>query len=256
MKIFMLGAGSMGEALIEGLAKAKNVSREKIFVLSGHAESTQRIAQKYQINAVEQIGDFAEADLVINATPVSVSRTILPELGKIMSANATLISVAYGIDIAELKSLTGRTERIVYMIPNIPVSVNKGVLAVTTTPDVAEDAPVFTILHELGEVIEAKGKLMDVVSAGAGSAPAYAAMFVEALADGMVLHGLGRKDAYKVAEQMLLGTAELLLEEGQLPAALKDQVASPGGSTIRGVNALEQAGFRAAVISAITKTIA
>ncbi|WP_054746172.1 pyrroline-5-carboxylate reductase family protein [Amylolactobacillus amylophilus] len=143
------------------------------------------------------------------------------------------------------------------MIPNIPVSVNQGVLAVDSTVDQAsEDTPVMELLRGLGQIVRVEADLLDVVSAGGGSAPAFAAIFVEALADSMVLHGLGRKVAYQVAEQMLRGTASLLLDRQILPAQLKDLVASPGGSTIRGVNALEQHGFRAAVMEAITKTIA
>lgn len=257
MNIYVLGAGSMGAALIAGLCNLENVSRENIYVLSGHAESTAKIAHKYQINPVGQLAEFSGADLVINATPVDVTRTILPKLASIITAETVVVSVAYGVDVPELKQLLGRVTGLIYMIPNIPVSVNQGVLAVDSTVDQAsEDTPVMELLRGLGQIVRVQGDLLDVVSAGGGSAPAFAAIFVEALADSMVLHGLGRKVAYQVAEQMLRGTASLLLDRQILPAQLKDLVASPGGSTIRGVNALEQHGFRAAVMEAITKTIA
>ena len=256
MKILLIGAGEMGTALLRGLVQADGIKRSDLGVLSGHVASTKKVAENFGITAVSKLEEAKNYDAVICAVPAKFAPKTLNHLGKSIKENAVLVSVAYGIELPELADLTGRKDNLLYLIPNLPVQVNQGVLAINHFAEFDyNNSEVAKVLEKLGQVVEVPAGLMDVVSAGAGSAPAYVAMMIEGLADGMVLHGLNRELAYQVAEKMVQGTATTLLETKQLPAELKDGVASPGGSTIRGVASLEEDGLRSAMIKAITKTI-
>lgn len=256
MKITIIGGGMMGQALIQGLINLPQIQSDNIFLLSGHQETTQKVANKFGINEIKSIDDLPEVDLLINATPVNVSKSILHRISKNVPSETVLISVAYGLDLTQLQQIVGQKENLIYMIPNLPVAVNSGVLAVDY-PDKFnfETSAVKEILEGLGIIVTVKNELIDVLSAGAGSAPAFVAMMIEALADGMVLHGVGREMAYEIVEKMVFGTAKMMLDQGILPAELKDQVASPGGSTIRGIATLEEYQMRNALIKVISSTI-
>ena len=138
-------------------------------------------------------------------------------------------------------------------MPNIPVSAGCGVTLLCASEKVTAEEKAFvkSLLAASGAVEELDEHLLDAATGVTGCGPAYAAMFIEALADGAVACGLPRKQALAYAAQMLMGTAQLLLESGEHPGSLKDRVSSPGGSTIQGVRKLEQRGFRAAVTDAV-----
>ena len=138
-------------------------------------------------------------------------------------------------------------------MPNLPVALGKGVVLISPDDTVTEDE-----LTALEEALKPAGLLMrmpedklDAGSAVSGCGPAFVAMFIEALGDAAVKHGVARADAYRMASQMIVGTGKLQLASGQHPGAMKDAVCSPGGTTIAGVAELERKGFRGAVIDAI-----
>jgi pyrroline-5-carboxylate reductase len=163
-----------------------------------------------------------------------------------------VISILAGVSIAQLE--TAFPDRaVVRAMPNTPATVGAGMTAIATGSHVStQDLELATQLFQaVGQVVTVPEALMDAVTGLSGSGPAYIAIAIEALADGGVAAGLPREIANKLALQTVLGTAQLLNESHLHPAQLKDRVTSPGGTTIAGVTKLEQAGFRAALITAV-----
>ena len=142
-------------------------------------------------------------------------------------------------------------------MPNLPLMVQEGCIAYAFNENIEEEEKKFfkELFEKIGVAIETKEELFDAVIGASGSSPAFMFMFIEALADAAVYEGLPRSDAYKLVGQTLVGCGKLFLESGKHPGELKDNVCSPGGTTIVGVRYLEEAGFRGAVIKAVTETI-
>ena len=164
-----------------------------------------------------------------------------------------LLSIVAGMPIEKIAALSG-AERIIRIMPNTPASVGEGMILYDYNDAVTADqlADFSNALSEAGRLDHLPEKSIDAASALSGCGPAFVDLFIEALADGGVACGLPRAKAMAYAEQTLLGTAKLLLETGKHPGVLKDAVCSPGGTTIAGVHALENGGFRAATINAVT----
>ena len=138
-------------------------------------------------------------------------------------------------------------------MPNTPSIVGRGATALALSPDLPPQdvARATALFKSVGSVTVVEERLMDAVTGLSGSGPAYVFLIIEALADGGVKAGLPRPVAATLAAQTVLGAATMVLETGLHPAELKDRVASPGGTTIAGLHALEQGGLRAALISAV-----
>jgi pyrroline-5-carboxylate reductase len=182
---------------------------------------------------------------------------VMAELAPILEKRAApcvLVSVAAGITAATVQALVGASYPVIRIMPNLPVSVGEGMILYAATPEVAEEdlAAFLSVMKEAGRLTKLPESLFDAGTAVSGCGPAYVCLFLEALADGGVRCGLPREEAVLLAEQMLYGTAKQLLSRRMHPAALKDAVCSPGGSTIAGVQALEENAFRHAVIAAVT----
>ena len=155
--------------------------------------------------------------------------------------------------------ISGGLQNILRLMPNLPATVNEGMIALCTKENVSSEIEqevefVKEILSCAGKVEQLSEKLMDVVTAVSGSGPAYGFMFIEALADAAVLLGMPRNQAYIYAAQTLKGAAQMVLETSEHPAKLKDAVCSPSGSTIEGVLSLENASFRADIINAVSRS--
>ena len=171
----------------------------------------------------------------------------------IAASDAVFVSMLAGISLDRLAEMLGGEKKIIRIMPNTPSAVGQGLMLVSANDRVtAEELAAFkALMAESGLLDDLPEHLIDAASAVSGCGPAYAYMFVEALADGAVKCGVPRAKAMRYAAQMLLGSASLLLETGEHSGALKDAVCSPGGSTIAGVAALEDRGFRGAAIAAV-----
>ena len=164
-----------------------------------------------------------------------------------------LVSMAAGIAMADIRRMAGGDYPVIRIMPNMPVSAGMGMILFDATENVSEGA-IEIFLRSMafaGCLDRLPEKLIDAGSALSGCGPAFVSLFVEALADGAVACGLPRQQALQYAAQTVAGTAKMLAESVQHPAALKDAVCSPGGSTIAGVAAMEQGGFRAATMEAV-----
>ena len=196
----------------------------------------------------------ADSDVILLATKPHDLQYALEASGLSSSSSKLLISVVAGIDLQTMDRLTNGTCRIVRTMPNTPSLVGKGAAAFSMGERCGEmeRGIVRSILDGVGIAVEVPERLMNAVTGLSGSGPAYVYLVIEALADGGVRVGLPRADAIRLAAQTVSGAAEMVLQTGEHPAVLRDMVASPGGTTIAGITALEEGKVRSAFISAVS----
>lgn len=251
MKIGIVGTGNMGGVLMDAFAldkshtiRAYNTGREKLLTVC------ERTAAEPVSCAKEAVKD---ADLILLAVKPGVMPSVLEEIKETVTSDQIVVSVAVGLSVASYGAVLGEDKKIVRAMPNTPAAVQEGVTAFAFGENVTEDEQerVLNLFSLAGGTVVLPERLMNAVSALTGSGPAYVYMFIEAMADGGCCAGLPRQQAYQLAAQAVLGAAKMVLETGKHPAQLKDEVCSPGGTTIRGVAALEKNGMRASVMEAI-----
>ena len=198
---------------------------------------------------------FEQADMIVIGVKPYQFEGVLAQAKTILKKRPSLVlvSMAAGLDLQTLQSYTSPEACWIRMMPNTPVAVGAGVVSYTVGPGVSFDQQMFfeQVFAQAGELIPLAENLIDAATALAGCGPAFVFRFAEALADAGVLAGLPRQLAQDMANQTLLGTAELLKQTREHPAVLKDQVTSPGGATILGTATLDKAGFSGIVISAV-----
>ena len=275
-----IGTGNMGGALAE--AAAKRLSSGSI-LLSNRTQEKAWALQEKLLDMLPEASDIrddedapdicvctndeaaARADYLFLGVKPNMLADLFEELRPVLSARReaaqrtgrdgrpVLVSMAAGTSIARIRELSGGDYPIIRIMPNTPASVGEGMILYAASPEVSsEQLGVFLdSLDAAGIFTELPEKLIDAGSAVSGCGPAFADLFIEALADGGVLCGLPRDKALVLAAQMTAGAAKLVLESGRHPGALKDAVCSPGGTTIEGVRALEKGAFRSAVMEAV-----
>ena len=247
-----IGAGNMGGAL--ALAAAKKTGGDRIAVACSTRERSDAAAQRLGCTAETPQRILSDSRFVfLGVKPQMVVGVVEGLKADILASEGIFVSMLAGVRIERLQKLLGAEKKIIRIMPNTPSAVGQGLMLVSANDRVtAEELAAFkALMAESGLLDDLPEQLIDAASAVSGCGPAYAYMFVEALADGAVKCGVPRAKAMRYAAQMLLGSASLLLETGEHPGALKDAVCSPGGSTIAGVAALEDRGFRGAAIAAV-----
>lgn len=253
-RIGFLGAGAMAEALAGGLVKT-GVSAARIHAADPDPARRERFEQMGASTHRDNADVVAESDVVILAVKPGLVRTVLGAFeGSEDAARPLWISIAAGIPLAVLQRGLPGGARIVRAMPNTPALVGAGASAICGNP-AATDADLSlarALFESVGTCwLAPREALLDAVTGLSGSGPAYVFVFLEALGDAGVRMGLPRDAAYALAFQTVLGAARLAIEDGRHPAELKDQVTSPGGTTIAGVERLEAGGLRAAVHEAV-----
>lgn len=255
MKLAIIGAGNMGEALARGIIRAGLMAPRELVLTDVAAERVRSLAD--ELGAVaETVNTVAMQDvsLVVLAVKPHLVQSVCREIAPAMPAGATALSLAAGITMQQIQTALGRVDiPVVRTMPNTPALVGMGAFGLSfgagVTPEMRDT--IIRLLSAIGIVEEVPEHLLDAITGLSGSGPAYVAVFIEALVDGGVLMGLPRAQAMRLAMQMVKGTAALLQETGQHPAQLKDLVSTPAGTTIAALEALEGAGFRHAVMSAV-----
>ena len=193
------------------------------------------------------------ADYVVLAVKPQYYDAVLSDIKDTVTKEKIIISIAPSVTIQDLKEKLGQDRRIVRAMPNTPALVGMGVTGVCYEAERFSEEERDTIsqfFESFGSMELVEERLMNAVVCVSGSSPAYVYMFIEALADSAVKYGLPRDTAYRMAARTVMGSAEMVLETGEHPGKLKDMVCSPGGTTIAAVSALEECGFRNAVIKA------
>lgn len=252
-KIGFIGGGNMAEALIRGMLRGAFPATQ-LLVTDPSAERRRLLGERFGVVCgTDNRALVAECDLLVLAVKPQLANEVLTELASAFTGAKLLISILAGVATVTLEELLGGAPRVVRAMPNLPAVVGAGATALCAgrhalSEDLASARHLFEAAGSVQVVLE---RQMDAVTGLSGSGPAYVFTVIEALADGGVLEGLPREVAQALAVQTVLGAAQLVKESGEHPAALRDRVCSPGGTTIAGVRTLEEKGLRAALIEAV-----
>ncbi|MBR4236555.1 MAG: pyrroline-5-carboxylate reductase [Clostridia bacterium] len=254
MKVGFIGCGNMGGALARAAAKALGAG--SIFVTDALKGRAEEFARETGANAADISLIAQSCDYIFLGVKPQQMQSMLSEIKDALAARRTrfvLVTMAAGLTIETLRAYAKGGYPIIRIMPNLPASVGEGMVlwCAEGTQD-SENEAFEKILSCAGRLLHTEEKLIDAGSAISGCGPAFVCLFIEALADGGVQCGLRRDAALELAVQTVIGTGKLLEKTRMHPAALKDAVCSPGGTTIAGVLALEDGAFRAAAARAVT----
>lgn len=252
--IGFIGGGNMGSAMMAGLVKTGVCAPEQVMAYDVYEPTLVKLQKELGIQTTNQIESLIQdSDIIVLAVKPQVLPSVLEENGSAVTTDKLVISIAAGITLDRLTELLSKQHKLVRVMPNTPAMVGEGMAGICTNVNVTEQekAEVLKMFNCFGKAELIPEKLIDAVVGVSGSSPAYVYMFIEALADGAVLEGMPRAQAYKFAAQAVLGSAKMVLESGKHPGELKDMVCSPAGTTIESVYALEKSGIRAAVMEAV-----
>ena len=249
MNYGFLGCGNMGGALVKALSRVT-----KDITITDRSGKARKLAQELGIRygSAEEIA--ASCDRIFLAVkPHMMGDLLAPLQGVLQQRKPLLITMAAGLTVARIEELAGGKLPVIRIMPNTPVAVGKGMTQYCRN-ELVDEATIASFREDLrfsGQLDELEERLIDAASALSGCGPAYMYLFIEALADGAVACGIPRAKALEYAAATMVGAGEMVLATGMHPGALKDAVCSPGGSTIAGVRALEQHGFRGAAMDCV-----
>ena len=251
--IGFIGTGNMGSALARAVCKSAG---PKVVVLANRTPAkAEALAQELGCAAGNNNEVAKECRLIFLGVKPQMMGDMLSEIAPVLKARTDrfiLVTMAAGLSCARIQELAGVACPVIRVMPNTPAAIGQGVLQFCGLGTTVEELEQFkTLMAPAGLVDQVPEHLIDAASAVSGCGPAYAYLFIEALADGGVACGLPRDKALAYAAQMVSGAAQMVLDSSKHPGALKDAVCSPGGTTIQGVRTLEERGFRAAAMDAV-----
>ena len=249
MKYGFIGCGNMGGAIARALSRATTD-----IMIADPSPAAKAFAAELGAVYTDNETLVSSCDRVFLAVKPHLMKGMLAPLQEVLAEKKPLlITMAAGLEIATIRSFVGCDLPIIRIMPNTPVALGKGMIQYCRNGLVADDVleDWLNDMRFCGKLDDLEERLIDAAAALSGAGPAYMYMFIEALADGAVACGIPRAKAYEYAAMTMAGAAEMVLTSGQHPGALKDAVCSPGGSTIAGVRALEQGGFRAAAMDCV-----
>ncbi|MDH3973890.1 MAG: pyrroline-5-carboxylate reductase [Deltaproteobacteria bacterium] len=254
-RLGFIGAGNMAEAIMRGVLDSGKVKAAEITAGDSNFERLNVIVEGFGIEGHNKNFEVAKkADIIILAVKPQVMDKVLADIKNEISGDKLVISIAAGVKLKTLAAGLKKGAKIVRVMPNTPALVLAGISAICPGEgiDDADKKALFAIFDAIGEsvLLDNEG-LMDAVTGLSGSGPAFVYTFIEALSDAGVKVGLPRDISTRLAMQTVYGSAKVVKELERHPAELRDMVTSPGGTTIAGMGALEEKGFRAAVISAV-----
>ena len=247
-----IGMGNMGQAMLSGCLKV--FKPEELVFTALLEKDCQAVNEKTGVGYVmDAVSCAADVKYLVLAIKPQVYPEILKKLSGKIREDQIVISIAPGYSIAKVKEGLGGNVRVVRAMPNTPAMVGEGMSGVCFSDDVYNDEErqlIESFFSSFGKMEVVPENLINAVTVASGSSPAFVYMFIEALADSAVKYGMPRDKAYTFSAQAVLGSAKMVLETGEHPGKLKDNVCSPGGTTIEGVAVLEAKGMRSAVIEA------
>lgn len=254
----IIGAGRIGESLLAGLVEAEAIRPDRVIATARHQERLDDLAKKYGVRTTtSNVDAVREADLVVIAVKPQVVQEILPEIRSALTLGHLVISVAASVHTAAIERGLEGSIPVVRAMPNTPCFVKHGMTGVCggkhSTPDQLQLAR--KIFQAIGRCLVVEERHMDAVTGLSASGPAFIYMVIESLAEAGVKVGLPRQVATELAAQTVLGSAKMVLETGDHPAYLKDQVTTPAGCTIDGILELEEGGLRVTLIKAVVRAV-
>lgn len=248
----IIGVGNMGSAILKAAINA--FGQSEIIYYDSWRNKCKEIEEEYGILAEpDALTLVNKCKYVVLAVKPGHINELLNEIKSAISQKNILISIAAGVEIQSIKAIVGRSVRVVRAMPNTPAMIFKGASGVSLVADEYNDKDqeeLDTFFKAFGQYELFDESLMNAVTCASGSSPAYVYTFIEALADSVVSLGIPRDKAYALVAQTVMGAASMVLETTKHPGILKDQVCSPGGTTIAGIKALEENGFRNAIMKA------
>ncbi len=248
----LIGSGNMGGAIVRAVSRTT-----KDGILADHfPQRAQELARELGLAAGDNGTAARESRYLFLGVKPHLMGDMLSAIAPVLDGRQeapVLVSMAAGLTIAQIQNMAGRDYPVIRIMPNTPVAVGQGVVLYHTSPNVTQQQTqdFLQLMAQAGQLFPIDESLMDVGAAVSGCGPAYVYLMLDAMADGGVACGLPRADAVKYAAQTILGAAQMVLTTGKHPDQLKNEVCSPGGSTIQGVRTLEQRGVRAAMMDAV-----
>ncbi len=252
-KLGVIGGGTMGSALIQGIIQTGLLKPEQILVLEADAVRGGALKERIGIGLADSVAGIAQANRVILVAvkPLHIAQ-VLADLNPHVTEAHLIISIAAGTSLQFMADLVSQA-RLVRVMPNTPARIGKGVSAYClgrgTTP--ADRELIEAVLGCAGQTLQVTEDKIDAVTALSGSGPAYVCYFIDAMINAGVMLGLPRKDAQVLAVETVIGAAELLKTSGEHPQQLMNEVTSPGGTTAVALFELEKAGFAGTVMNAV-----
>jgi pyrroline-5-carboxylate reductase len=253
-RIAILGGGKIGESLLAGLLSSGWRDASEIVVTGRRDERVAELRERYGVQATLSNPEaVARSAIVVIAVKPQDFDTLLGEIGGLLTPEQTVLSVAAAIPTAMIEARVADGVPVVRAMPNAPSLVHEGMAGVCAGAHAGEEhlALAEDVLSHLGRVVRVPERAMDAVTAVSGSGPAYFALLAEGMIEAGILLGLSREISTQLVVQTMLGTARLLRDEKMHPVELREGVTSPGGTTIRAIQELENAGVRAALFNAI-----
>lgn len=253
-KIALIGGGNMGRSLLRGILKAELTPPENLTVVDVHPQKLEALRADFGVAATSDAKSAVhDAEIVILAVKPKTLREVLDSIHEAVRTEQVFISIIAGVETGYIEERLSKGNPVIRVMPNIAATVDAAATAIAAGAEADETHlnMAKVIFEAVGEVVCVEEEHLDAVTGLSGSGPAYIYMVVEALCDGGVKMGLPREIAMKLAVQTVLGAAKLVKETGQHPATLRDQVTTPGGTTISAVHELEERGLRAMLISAV-----
>ena len=254
MKLGIIGAGNMGSSILKGVTSSNFLENKNIAIFDLNNEKIEELSKEYGVKKAENENELAkESDILILSVKPNIVPKVLDKIKDNLSEKTIVLSIAAGISINFIENIIGDNKKIIRAMPNTPAQIMEGMTAVSFNKNIEESEKkiIFELLNSFGKSIEIEEKLMHVYTGISGSLPAYVFVFMEALADGGVLEGMPRDKAYEVIAQTVSGSAKMMQETGKHPGILKDEVTSPGGTTIAALKVLEDGKFRGIVMEAV-----
>jgi pyrroline-5-carboxylate reductase len=253
-RIAILGAGKIGESLLAGLVASGWRKPEELVATARRPEHVAELEARHGVKVTTSNGDaVAGAGLIVIAVKQQDMGALLKEIGSLLTSEQTIVSVAAAVSTSKIEAHLGVDVPVVRAMPNTPSTVQEGMAGICAGAH-ADDAHLTLaedVLGHLGAVVRVPEYAMDAVTAVSGSGPAYFALVAESMIEAGILLGLSREISTQLVVQTMFGTAKLLRDEKIHPVELRENVTSPGGTTIRAIRELERAGVRAAFLNAI-----
>ena len=253
-RIVVIGTGKIGEALIKGLCASGWRKPSEIIATDIHSGRLQAIKERCGVETSESNREAVkDAGLIVVAVKPQDLPALLDEIGDVLTSEQTVLSVAAAVRTPNIEKHLSANVPVVRAMPNTPATVQEGMAGICAGAHAGEEhlALAEEVLAHLGAVVRVQEDAMDAVTAVSGSGPAYFALLAEAMIEAGILLGLSREISTQLVVQTMFGTAKLLRDEHIHPVELRENVTSPGGTTIRAIRELERAGIRAAFLNAI-----
>lgn len=255
-KVGFIGCGNLAYALISGMISSGDFNPINIKASNPGNKRMERMRSEFRINVTHDNRKVVEfSDIIFLTIKPKMYYDVIQEIKDLVTDHHLIITVAAGVSTDYVEAAFGKPVRIVRTMPNIPASVHEAMTGLTANRHATEEDMnrVQELFNTVGHTEILEENMMDVVTAISGSSPAIVYMFIEALADGAVLKGLNRDQAYKMISQSVLGAAKMVRDLGTHPGQLKDNVSSAGGTSIEAIYSLEKSGFRGIIMEAVDK---